>query len=99
MPLYDDRDKTDILMSMSESLVLTFAGILVIVFADVPNAAGSTGLLARKLGEEGAVLTARIFGIGLTALGGSWFVMSFRKLLALRPRKPRLTMRDPFDRS
>lgn len=87
MPLYDERDKTEIVMSMSESLLLAFAGILIIVFADVPNADGSFGMLAR------------IFGSGLALLGGISFGMSFRKLLALRPRKPRLSMRDPFDPS
>lgn len=41
----------------------------------------------------------RLIGIGIAVLCGIFFVVSFRKLLALRPRKPRLQGRDPFDPS
>lgn len=96
----EDREKVEIGMAMGESLLATFGGILTVVLADdVPRTDGSTGLFVRQLGEEGALLAVRIFGIAVAVLGGIWFVRSFRRLLALRPRKPRLSGRDPFDPS
>ena len=90
----EDKEKVEIGTAMGESLMLALAGILTVLLAD-----GSSGLLVKQLGEEGALLATKLFGIGLTLLAGVWFVVSFRKLLALRPRKPRLSMRDPFDPS
>ena len=40
---------------------------------------------------------ARLFGVGIAVLAGIWFCVSFRRLLALRPREPRLRLDDRLD--
>ena len=40
---------------------------------------------------------ARLVGAGLAVLGGIWFWVSLRQLMALRPRDPRLRLDDRLD--
>ena len=40
---------------------------------------------------------ARLVGAGLAVLGGIWFCVSLRQLMALRPRDPRLRLDDRLD--
>lgn len=40
---------------------------------------------------------ARLVGAGIAVLAGIWFCVSFRRLLALRPREPRLRLDDRLD--
>ena len=40
---------------------------------------------------------ARLFGVGIAVPAGVWFCVSLRRLLALRPREPRLRFDDRLD--
>lgn len=50
--------------------------------------------IALTLAEEE---TARLVGAGIAVLAGIWFCVSLRRLLALRPREPRLRFDDRID--
>ena len=41
--------------------------------------------------------TARLVGAGIAVLAGLWFLVSLRRLMALRPREPRLRFDDRID--
>ena len=40
---------------------------------------------------------ARLVGVGIAVLAGVWFYVSLRRLMALRPREPRLRLDDRLD--
>ena len=40
---------------------------------------------------------ARLVGAGIAVLAGVWFYVSLRRLMALRPREPRIRLDDRLD--
>lgn len=66
--------------------------------AEVGQAMGKSFMLmlagiVLALAEE----NARLVGAGIAVLAGVWFCVSLRKLMALRPRDPRLRLDDRLD--